>query len=119
MDDLLVQYMPSQREVVESFVVALFVTMLNGVPGTAEVNDFLFSEQSALGAQLLDLCRRLKEHKRGVVCLAGRAKRWRLPPSWGNVARKAIMIVILRASPRIDGDAYFELMAHTKDGWHA
>ncbi len=86
---MLTQWMPREKELVESFDVTLFVTMLNGIPGTDEVDDFLSSEHSALGSQLLDLCRRLKEHKRGVVCLAGRAVRWRLPPSWDNVARKA------------------------------
>ena len=111
--------MPREKEVIESYGVTLFVTMLNGIPGTAEVSDFLFSEQSALGVQLLDLCRRLREHKRGVVCLAGRAVRWRLPPSWDNVARKAIMICRSQGVPCIDGDAYFELMTHTADGWHA
>ena len=116
---LLNQHMPHEKELVESFDVTLFVTVLNGIPGTAEADKFLFSEESALGAQLLHLCRRLKEHKRGVVRLAGRAVRWKLPPSWDNVARKAIMICRSQGVPCSDGDAYFALLTHTKDGWHA
>ena len=92
------QWMPREEEVSESFDVTLFVTMLNGIPGTAEVNDVLFSEQSALGAQLLDLCRRLKERKRGVVCLTGRAERWRLPPVGTTSPAKLSWFVALKAS---------------------
>jgi hypothetical protein len=99
----LTQHMPHEKELVESFDVTLSVTMLNGIPGTDDVDKFLFSEESALGAQLLHLCRRLREHKRAVVCLAGRAVRWTLPPSWDNVARKAVMICRSQGVPCIDG----------------
>ncbi len=77
---LLNQHMPREKATVEAFDVTLFVTMLNGIPGSTDAEHFLFSEESAFGAQLLHMCRRLKEHKRGVVCIAGRSVRWGLPP---------------------------------------
>ena len=77
LNQLLTLYMPADRE---AYDVTLFVTMLNGIPGSTDAEHFLFSEESAFGAQLLHMCRRLKEHKRGVVCIAGRSVRWGLPP---------------------------------------
>ncbi len=84
MRDILITYLPREQEVIESFDVTLVVTMLNGISGTSEIDDFLFSETSALGAHIPVLCRRLKEHKRAVVCLAGRAAMWGLPRKMGQ-----------------------------------
>ncbi len=90
--------------------------MLNGVPGTSELDDF--SETSALGAEILELCRRLKHHKRAVVCLGGRGAMWKLPPTMDGMCRRTIMLCRSQGVACIDGDQYFRQMSHVGGGWH-
>ncbi len=52
------QQLPTEG--IEEFDVTLVVTMLNSVPGS-ELN--AFSEQTTLGGEALELCRRLKGHR--------------------------------------------------------
>ncbi len=51
----------------ETYDVTLFVTMLNGIPGSKDTTTFLHSEESPLGAQPLHICRLLNHHHIAVV----------------------------------------------------
>ena len=55
------------------------VTMLNAV---ADAQVFACSEASTIGGELLELCRRLRWHRRPVVILGGSAELSGLDPRW-------------------------------------
>ncbi len=113
---MLNQYLLKDREVIDQFDVALVVAMLNSIAGTSELDEL--SESSALGAEILELCRRLKHHKRPVVCLGGRRYMWGPPDKWDSMCRKAILLCRSQGVACIDGEQYSHHMTRMGGGWH-
>ncbi len=92
--------LPQAQDEVDKFDCSLVVTMLNG----EEQKGLRFTEDSAAGADLRELCGLLRRHKRPVLILGGTADLWKLKDlGWDSMVNKKILIAKREGIPWITG----------------
>ena len=96
--------LPQKQDDVDKFDCSLVVTMLNG----KEQEGLRFTEHSAAGADLRELCGLLRRHKRHVLIIGGAADLWEMKDlGLDSTVKNMILIAQCEGIPCITGEHDF------------
>ena len=101
------------KEEIDSKDCIIVTCMLNAPNGMRQLDE---GEMSGMGAEMVGLCQRLLQHKRGAADIGGDGELWGFNEFWDPMVQPLLLICRSHGIPAIDGTRYFRNLEREEGG---